>query len=190
MLEHAFVCYCFEIYLLKAQELDDLPTVKLYFLAFSSHPQSIFSLDADVKYGIHSIIKAVNDERFIKKHDPTTLAHPTGGTVAAITEWELRADTSDELRALAALLAARGFVCRAGGQLIIFLAANEDIMTNHVIMSSPGASILTPVALTPFSRRPAVCTPPACSISRRRRRPVGSRRAASSSERVAVDRAR
>ena len=51
-----------------------------------------------------------------------------GGTVAAITEWELRADTSDELRALAALLAARGFVCRAGGQLIIFLAANEDMI--------------------------------------------------------------
>ena len=51
-----------------------------------------------------------------------------GGTVAAITEWELRADTSDELRALAALLAVRGFVCRAGGQLIIFLAANEDMI--------------------------------------------------------------
>ena len=29
---------------------------------------------------------------------------------------------------LAALLAARGFVCRAGGQLIIFLAANEDMI--------------------------------------------------------------
>jgi hypothetical protein len=51
-----------------------------------------------------------------------------GGTVAAITERELRADTSDELRALAALLAARGFACMAGGQLIIFLAANEDMI--------------------------------------------------------------
>ena len=51
-----------------------------------------------------------------------------GGTIAAITERELRADTSDELRALAALLAARGFACMAGGQLIIFLAANEDMI--------------------------------------------------------------
>ena len=75
MLEHAFVCYCFEIYLQKAEELDDLPTVKLYFLAFPSHPQSIFSLDADIQYGIHSIIKAVNDERFIKKHHSATLAN-------------------------------------------------------------------------------------------------------------------
>lgn len=51
-----------------------------------------------------------------------------GGTVAAITERELRADTSDELRALAALLAARGFACMAGGQLILFLAVNEDMI--------------------------------------------------------------
>ncbi len=51
-----------------------------------------------------------------------------GGTIAAITERELRADTSDELRALAALLAARGFAFMAGGQLIIFVAANEDMI--------------------------------------------------------------
>ena len=49
--------------------------MKLYFLAFPSHPQSIFSLDADAQYGIHSIIKAVNDERFIKKHHSATLAN-------------------------------------------------------------------------------------------------------------------
>ena len=59
----------------RAAETPDLPTVKLYFLAFPSHPQSIFSLDADAKYDIHSIIKAVNDERFIKKHNKTTLAN-------------------------------------------------------------------------------------------------------------------
>ena len=57
-----------------------------------------------------------------------------GGTIAAITERELRADTSDELRALAALLAARGFACMAGGQLIIFLAANEDMIDDHRLL--------------------------------------------------------
>ena len=51
-----------------------------------------------------------------------------GGTVAAITERELRANTPAQVRALAAVIAARGFVCRAGGQLIIFLAANEDMI--------------------------------------------------------------
>ena len=53
---------------------------------------------------------------------------PKSKSVAAITERELRADTSDELRALAALLAARGFACMAGGQLIIFVAANDDMI--------------------------------------------------------------
>ena len=31
MLEHAFVCYCFEFYLLKAHELDDMETVEAFF---------------------------------------------------------------------------------------------------------------------------------------------------------------
>ena len=38
-----------------------------------------------------------------------------GGTVAAITEQELVAETPAQLRALAAMLAARGFACIAGG---------------------------------------------------------------------------
>ena len=51
-----------------------------------------------------------------------------GGTVAAITEQELVADTPEQLRALAAMLAARGFACTAGGELIIFLAVNNDMI--------------------------------------------------------------
>ena len=51
-----------------------------------------------------------------------------GGTVAAITERELRANTPAQLRALAAKLAARGFACMAGGELILFLAENDDMI--------------------------------------------------------------
>ena len=51
-----------------------------------------------------------------------------GGTVAAITERELRANTPAQLRALAAKLAARGFACMVGGELILFLAENDDMI--------------------------------------------------------------
>ena len=40
----------------------------------------------------------------------------------------LVADTPDQLRALAALLDARGFACMAGGELILFLAVNNDMI--------------------------------------------------------------
>ena len=56
-----------------------------------------------------------------------------GGTVAAITERELRANTRAQLCALAATLAARGFACMAGGQLILFLAANDSMVEGEVI---------------------------------------------------------
>jgi hypothetical protein len=55
-----------------------------------------------------------------------------GGTVAAITERELRANTRAQLCALAATLAARGFACMAGGQLILFLAANDAMVEGEV----------------------------------------------------------
>ena len=56
-----------------------------------------------------------------------------GGTVAAITERELRANTPAQVRALAAVLAARGFACMAGGELILFLAKNDDMVEGEVI---------------------------------------------------------
>jgi hypothetical protein len=46
---------------------------------------------------------------------------------------QLRADTPAQLRALAAVLAARGFACMAGGELIIFLAKNDDMVEGEVI---------------------------------------------------------
>ena len=58
-------------------------------------------------------------------------------TVAAITEQELIADTPDELRALAAVLAAvlaaRGVACMAGGKLVLFLANNASMVEGEII---------------------------------------------------------
>ena len=56
-----------------------------------------------------------------------------GGTVAAITKRELRANTPAQVRALAAVLAARGFACMAGGELILFLAKNDAMVEGEVL---------------------------------------------------------
>ena len=83
MLEHAFVCYCFEFYLLKAHELDDMETVEAFFTAFETDEQSVFGDDATT-YGIHCILKAVMDIRYIKAHDPATRAR-SGWTLESLT---------------------------------------------------------------------------------------------------------
>jgi len=89
-------------------------------------------VDAAARRALHGspIFSEVTTE--LKEHVQAKLIEDgllrDGGTIAAITERELRADTTDELRALAALLAARGFACMAGGQLILFLAVNEDMI--------------------------------------------------------------
>ena len=83
MLEHAFVCYCFEFYLLKAHELDDMETVKAFFTAFETDEQSVFGDDATT-YGIHCILTAVTDIRYIKAHDPATRAR-SGWTLESLT---------------------------------------------------------------------------------------------------------
>lgn len=83
MLEHAFVCYCFEFYLLKAYELDDMETVKAFFTAFETDEQSVFG-DDTTTYGIHCILKAVTDIRYIKAHDPSTRAR-SGWTLESLT---------------------------------------------------------------------------------------------------------
>ena len=51
-----------------------MQTVKAFFVTFSLHPQSIFSLNANTHYGIHSILKAGDNERFIRSHPQETRA--------------------------------------------------------------------------------------------------------------------
>jgi hypothetical protein len=89
-------------------------------------------VDAAARRALHGspIFRKVTTE--LKEHVQAKLIEDgllrVGGTVAAITERELRANTRAQLCALAATLAARGFACMAGGQLILFLAVNDDMI--------------------------------------------------------------
>jgi hypothetical protein len=93
--------------------------------------------DAAAREAVHgtTILKQVTTE--LTERMQATLIEASllrdGGMVAAITGRELRANTHAQLCALAAVLAARGFACMAGGSLILFLAANDSMVEGEVI---------------------------------------------------------